>query len=85
MALLLAARAIDAKEAYRLGLINQVAAVSQLEAATEECQDILRSSPMILAATKALAGRGLEAGGLRSAINSQPAQPEYEAWLTSSA
>ena len=52
---------MSAARAYELGLVNQVVALDQLDAAVEEwVADILRCSPLAVRATKEAAMRGLD-------------------------
>jgi enoyl-CoA hydratase/carnithine racemase len=59
MGLLLTGKLIDAAEAYRIGLVNEVVASEQLMAAAERwAQEILECSPLAVQATKQAALQG---------------------------
>jgi len=61
MGYMLTGRHMSAARAYELGLVNQVVALDQLDAAVEEwVADILRCSPLAVRATKEAAMRGLD-------------------------
>jgi len=63
MGLLLTGRRIDAAEAFRIGLVNQVTDLAELDGAVAAwIEDILACAPLTLRATKAMvrAGAGLD-------------------------
>jgi len=80
MGLLLSARRIDAEEAARLGIVNEVAPPGELKAAVDRwVADILRCSPMSIRATKETAMRGLEEPSLAEAMRKQASYPAFAA------
>ncbi len=61
MSMLLTARAIDAQEAYRLGLVNEVVPLPELIPTAERwAQEILECAPLAVRGTKEAAMTGLE-------------------------
>ena len=84
MGLILTGRRVDAAEAFRLGLVNEVVKPSELKAAVDRyVTDILRCSPMSVRASKETALRGLEEASLAEAMRKQVAYPAFAAWRTS--
>jgi enoyl-CoA hydratase/carnithine racemase len=80
MGLALSSRRISASEAWRLGLVNQVAPAAQLAAAVQRwCDDILRGAPLAIAATKQTLLRSLDEPNLAEAIRRQADYPAFAA------
>lgn len=78
MGLILTARMIGADEARGMGLINEVVAERELDAAVSRwVSQILQCSPASLAASKQAALRGLEEPTLADAIAHQAAYPAF--------
>ena len=69
MGMLLTGRSVDAQEAHRLGLVNEVVSHAELlPAARRWAAQILACAPLSVRASKQAAMRGLEAAGLEAAI-----------------
>jgi len=68
--MLLTGRSVDAQEAARLGLVNEVVSHAELlPAARRWAAQILACAPLSVRASKQAAMRGLEAAGLEAAIS----------------
>jgi len=84
MGLLLSGRQIDAMEAYRLGIVNQIAPNGSLQTIVEQwCEDILRGAPISIEATKQCVTRGLAEPSLEAAIKNQETYSEFARWRES--
>lgn len=84
MGMLLACQRIAAYEALKLGLVNEVVAPDQLQAAAMRwCAEILKAAPAALRATKQAALRGLEEPSLQAALTAQTGYPAWKAWRES--
>jgi enoyl-CoA hydratase/carnithine racemase len=84
MGYLLTSRRMSAREAFDLGLVNEVAAPGELMAAARRwCDEILEGAPMSIRATKQAAMRGLDEPSLAAAIAAQETYPAFAAWRTS--
>jgi crotonobetainyl-CoA hydratase len=72
---------IGARDAFALGLVNEVVAPADLESATRRwCDEILRAAPLSIRATKQAAMRGLDEPSLEAAIRHQETYPAFAAW-----
>jgi crotonobetainyl-CoA hydratase len=84
MGLVLRAEAIDAGEAFRLGLVNEVVPSGELDDAVARwCAAILKSAPLAIRASKEAMMRGLDEPGLGTALARQAAYPAFVAWRAS--
>lgn len=84
MGLILSSRPVSAAEALRMGLVNEVVPLADLEAATRRwCDDILRGSPVAVQASKAVAYRGLAEPSVEATMAAQKNYPEFVAWRAS--
>jgi crotonobetainyl-CoA hydratase len=84
MALILTSRRIGAEEARAYGLVNEVAASSDLIAATHRwCDQILQGAPRAIEASKATLLQGLDEASLEDAMRNQSQYPAFAAWRTS--
>ena len=84
MGMILTARQVDAEEALRLGLVNEVVASADLAAAADRwAQAILAAAPMAIAASKEAVMRGLGEPSVEAALRHQAAYPAYAAWRVS--
>ena len=84
MGLILSSRRINAVEADRLGLVNEVVPPKDLIAATERwCADILKGAPQSIATSKATAMAGLEEPNLEAALKNQADYPIFKRWRSS--
>lgn len=84
MGAILASRRIPVAGAARLGLVNEVVPLAQLDDAVSRwCDDILRGSPVAVRTSKALVARGLAENDIEQALASQPDYPEFRAWRAS--
>lgn len=83
MGMLLACERIDAKRAFTLGLVNEVAPDGHLhEAVARWCGEILKGAPSAVQATKEAAHRGLTEPSLAAAIKAQSGYPAWAAHMT---
>jgi enoyl-CoA hydratase/carnithine racemase len=81
MGFILSSRAVSAEEGLRLGFVNEVAQPGDLKTATHQwCDDILRSAPLAIRASKETAMRGLDEPSLESALRNQASYPSYVRW-----
>lgn len=81
MGYVLSSGRISAKEGMALGLVNEVVAASELQAATNRwCEEILKGAPMAIRASKEAIMRGLDEPSLADAIRSQESYPAFEQW-----
>lgn len=84
MGAILGSRRIPVSEAARLGLVNEVVPLAELDAAVDRwCEDILRGSPVAVRTSKALVARGLAESDIEQALAAQPDYPEFRAWRAS--
>lgn len=84
MGMILTGRMIDAKEAFSLGLVNEVVAPGDLDSAVARWVDaVLKCSPAALAASKQCVMRGLDEPSLASAMAHQDDYPAFVAWRES--
>lgn len=84
MGMILSARQVGAEAGLGLGFVNQVVPADQLSSAVASwCDDILRGSPMALAASKEAVLRGLDEPSLAAAMRDQGNHPAYAAWRDS--
>jgi len=84
MGLLLLGKQIDAQEAHRLGVVNEIVPEGGLKTAVEAwCSDILRGAPISISATKQCAVLGLTESSLEAAIKNQGTYPEFVRWRES--
>lgn len=84
MGLALSSRRIGAAEAYRLGLVNELAAPGELAAAVERwCADILKGAPLAIEATKQTMLRSLDEPSLAAALAAQADYPAFAAQAAS--
>lgn len=78
MGMLLACRRIDAREALQLGLVNEVVAADELDAAVDRwCGEILKSAPSAVEATKEAVLAGANLVSLAEALKTQAALPTW--------
>ncbi|MBV9842304.1 MAG: enoyl-CoA hydratase/isomerase family protein [Sphingomonadaceae bacterium] len=78
--MVLTGRSIDAREALRLGVVNEVVAASDLQDAVGRwVEAILRCSPAALAASKQSMMRGLDEPSLGAAMERQENYPAFVA------
>ncbi|MEM7019749.1 MAG: enoyl-CoA hydratase-related protein [Pseudomonadota bacterium] len=72
---------ISAQEGFNLGLVNEVVPANELEAATTRwCEEILKSAPMSIRASKESIMRGLDEVALENALKNQENYPAFHAW-----
>jgi crotonobetainyl-CoA hydratase len=84
MGLILTSRRIGADEAYRLGVVNEIAPPAELSAAVARWrQEIMRGAPMALRASKEAALRGLDEASVADALRNQRDYPAFAAWRAS--
>ena len=84
MGLILTSRRVSAEEGVRMGFVNEAVAPDKLhETVNGYCDDILKGSPVAIAASKAIVNRGLAATGLEAALAAQPDFPEFKYWKSS--
>ncbi len=84
MGLILSSRTVSAEEGRALGFVNEVVPPDQLHAAVARwCDDILRASPMAIAASKQTVLRGLSEPDIASAMRRQSSWPAFAALETS--
>jgi enoyl-CoA hydratase/carnithine racemase len=84
MGYLLTADRINAADALRLGLVNEVVPAVDLAAATRRWRDrILACAPLAVQATKEAALRGLDEPSLAAAISHQKDYPGFDRWWNS--
>ncbi len=78
MGLILTGRMVGVREASAMGLVNEVVAAGELDAAVARwVADILKCSPAAVAAAKQTAMRGLEEASLAEAIAHQKDYPAF--------
>lgn len=84
MGLALSLRRLGAADAFRLGLVNEVVAPSELGPAVRRwCDDILKGAPLAIAATKETLMRSLDEPSLAQAIQAQAGYPAFAAQAAS--
>lgn len=84
MGLILSSRRISAQDAMRYGIVSEVVAPDQLEAAADRwCADIVRGAPVAVRASKAIVTRGLTEADVEMALRNQVDYPEYARWRDS--
>jgi crotonobetainyl-CoA hydratase len=84
MGLALSSRRISAADGWRLGLVNEVVAPGELQAATDRwCQDILKGAPLAIAASKETLMRSLDEPDLATALKAQATYPGFAAQAAS--
>lgn len=78
---LLTGARFPAAEAYKLGLVNEVAPIAALRRSVDGwCERILAAAPLAVRATKETARRGLDEPSLQAALQSQSGYPAFAAW-----
>jgi crotonobetainyl-CoA hydratase len=81
MGMILTSRRVDAAEALRLGLVNEVVPAANLPAATDRwCNEILSGAPLAIRASKETVMRGLDEPSLAVAIGKQQDYPGFARW-----
>lgn len=84
LGMILTSKRIDAEEAFRLGLVNEVARQSSLmDVAARWADEILRGSPMSIFASKETVHRGLDEATLSDALENQENYSAFSAWRMS--
>jgi crotonobetainyl-CoA hydratase len=84
MGVILTSRRVTAAEGLALGVVNEVVAPDELEAATARwCDAILKASPMSIRASKQAVMRGLDESGVEAAMRAQAGYPAFKAWAQS--
>lgn len=80
MGLILTGDIIDATAAERMGIITELVAVDDFDAAIDRwCEKILRCAPLAIRASKQSVMRGLDEPSLASAMQAQASYPAFKA------
>jgi enoyl-CoA hydratase/carnithine racemase len=83
MGILLTSDSVTAAEGLRMGFVNEVVPLADLDATVANwCQRILRGAPSAITATKETAMRGLDEPSLAEAIANQRQYPAFAAWIS---
>ncbi len=84
MGMILTGRSVNAEEGLRLGFVNEVVPLGNLQDATHRwCEQILRCAPLAIRASKESVMRGLDEPSLSQSIRSQEGYPAFAAWKQS--
>lgn len=74
---------ISAQEGFELGLVNEVVQAQELTTVTHRwCEEILKSAPLSIRASKESIMRGLDEITLEDAIKKQENYPAFATWRT---
>ncbi|MEH6402502.1 MAG: enoyl-CoA hydratase-related protein [Sneathiella sp.] len=81
MGMILSSQSVSAEEGERLGFINEVVPIEELEATTTRwCDLILKGAPLALRASKETVMRGLDEPSLEQALRDQSSYPAFQKW-----
>ncbi len=81
MGYILSSRKMAAREAFDLGLVNEVAKQGELNEVVEQwCNDILKAAPISIRASKETVMRGLDESSLKDAIQNQESYSVFKQW-----
>ena len=85
MGFVLTGKKLDAHEAYRLGLINELvkSPADVIDAALGWCEAIAKCAPPAVRASKQTMIRGLDEPSLAAAMKHQESYPAFKAWRNS--
>lgn len=84
MGLILSSRRASAADGFRMGFVTEVAGADGLDALVERfAADVLKASPVSIRTSKALVQSGLGLPDVAAAMQAQPAEPAFVAWMAS--
>lgn len=84
MGMILSSRRVSAAEGFRMGFVTEVAEGDELDAAVARfAADVLKASPVSIRTSKALVQAGLALPDVAAAMQAQPSDPAFAAWMAS--
>jgi len=84
MGMILSSRRVSAAEGFRMGFVTEMAEGDGLDTAVAKfAADVLKASPVSIRTSKALVQAGLALPDVAAAMQAQPSDPAFAAWMAS--
>lgn len=84
MGMILSSRRVSAAEGFRMGFVTELAEADGLDAVVARfAADVLKASPVSIRSSKALVQAGLALPDVAAAMQAQPGDPAFTAWMAS--